>query len=334
MNRSSRPSPWNRRDILAAAGSVSAAALLPHSVTAQAWPVPQITLVAPFPPGGTVDQTCRLVQQGLQQRLGVTIIIENKAGAQGSIGTNVVVKSKPDGGTWVVVFDTHAVNPTLQPLPFDTEKDLDPVLLIGTSPHVLVCHPSRPWKTFDEVKAAALKDPGKLTYGSIGTGSLGHLTTVLLNKKIGIDMTHVPYRGGGPLLNDAVAGHIDLAMASVALFNTQIGGNQLRPLLQTGATRSGNAKDTPTAIEAGLAGFESYAWWGVFAPKGTPKELNDRMRTAFVETLKEAGPNKTLTDTMQITPVFGGPAELADWVSTQMKLWGDVVRDNGIKAGN
>ncbi len=322
----------NRRTFLASA-LAAPVITLGGPTRAQSWPVSQITLVAPFPAGGTVDQMCRLVQIGLQQRLGATIIIENKAGAQGSIGANQVVKAKNDGGTWLFVFDTHAVNPSLQTLPFDTEKDLEPVLLIGTSPHILCCHPSRPWKTFNDVLADAKKDPGRLNYGSIGTGSLGHLTTVLLGRRAGIQLTHVPYRGGGPLLNDAVAGHVDLAMASSALFNTQIGGGGLRPLLQTGATRAGNAKDTPTAIEAGYAGFESYAWWGVFAPKATPKDLVERMRSAIVESLKEPGPLKQVTETMQITPIFGGPDELRAWLGTQMKQWGDVVRENGIKAG-
>jgi tripartite-type tricarboxylate transporter receptor subunit TctC len=296
--------------------------------------VPQITLVAPFPPGGTVDQFCRLVQPGLQTKLGVAVIVENKPGAQGSIGTAQVAKAKPDGGNWLFVFDTHAVNPALQTLTFDTEKDLEPVLLIGTSPHILVCHPSKPWTTFAELAADAKKDPGKLNYGSVGTGSLGHLTGVLLTKRAGIQMTHVPFRGGGPLMNDTVAGHIDTGLASLALFNQQVGSGTVRPLLQTGATRAGSAKDVPTATELGYTGFESYAWWGVFAPKGTPKALVDRMRTALTDILKEPGPSKQVRETMQITPAYGGADELRAWVSGQMKLWGDVVRENGIKAGN
>jgi tripartite-type tricarboxylate transporter receptor subunit TctC len=322
-----------RRRFIAGGLAAPATLLAPKFAFGQAWPVPQITLIAPFPAGGTVDQMCRLVQNGLQTKLGATIIVENKPGAQGSIGANVVAKAKPDGGTWLFVFDTHAVNPALQPLPFNTETDLEPVLLIGTSPHILCAHPSRPWKAFEDLRAAAKKDPGRINYGSIGTGSLGHLTTVLLAKKAGIELTHVPYRGGAPLLNDAIAGHVDLSMASSALVNTQIGSNGLIPLLQTGSARAGNAKNTPTAIEAGFAGFESYAWWGVFAPKGTPKELVDRMRTTLIEILKEPGPNKQITETMQITPVFGGTEELRTWLVKQMKLWGEVVRENDIKPG-
>ena len=152
-----------------------------------------------------------MVQPGLQQRLNTTIIIENKPGASGSLGAAQVAKSPPDGSNWLFVFDTHAVNPFLQSLPFDTEKELEPVLLIGTAPNVVATHPGRPFKTFADVIAAAKTKPDSVTYGSIGSGSLGHLTMVLLGQRAGVKMVHVPYRGGGPLMNDALAGHVDLA---------------------------------------------------------------------------------------------------------------------------
>ncbi|NOU07687.1 MAG: hypothetical protein HOO99_16050 [Hyphomicrobiaceae bacterium] len=324
----------SRRDALYSIfGAASATALSTSGSLATTWPVPQITITVPFPAGGTVDQLARLVQPGLQQRLGAAIVIENRPGAQGSLGAAQVAKAAPDGSNWLFVFDTHAVNPALQKLPFDTKTDLDPVLLIGTSPHVIVTHPGRPWRTFQDVIAAAKKEPGKLTYGSIGTGSLGHLTMVLLTKRAGIELTHVPYRGGGPLLNDTLGGHVDFSIASSALFNTQIGSNAVIPILQTGTERAGSAQKTPTAIESGYTGFESYAWWGVFAPKATPDTLTKRMRDAIIETLKEPIAQKQITETMQITPKFGGPDLLRTWLNAQMSLWGAVVTDNNIKAG-
>ena len=149
-----------------------------------------------------------------------------------------MAKSPPDGSNWLFVFDTHAVNPFLQNLPFDTEKDLEPVLLIGTAPNVLATHPGRPYKTFADVIAAAKAKPDSVTYGSIGSGSLGHLTMVLLAQRAGVKMVHVPYRGGGPLMNDALAGHVDLAIGSAALITPQVNGGKLRGLAQTGATRA------------------------------------------------------------------------------------------------
>jgi tripartite-type tricarboxylate transporter receptor subunit TctC len=327
----------SRRTFVATSLAAAASGALPRRTVAQtaapAWPVATVNVIVPFPAGGSVDQLSRLMQAGLQQRLGATVIVENKPGAQGSIGSGQVARSKPDGATWLMVFDTHAVNPSLQAMNFDTEKDLEPVLLIGTAPHILCTHPGRPWKSFADVLAAAKKEPGKLTYGSIGTGSLGHLTMVMLTKKAGVEMTHVPFRGGGPLLNDALAGHVDFSIASTALVNPQIAAGGLRPLLQTGAARLPALKDVPTAIEQGFAGFESYAWWGAFGPKGTPEPLVTRMREAMIATLKEPTIAAQLADNMQMTATFGDGKALADWVSKQLKIWGDVVRENGIKAG-
>ena len=320
-----------RRSVVAALAAVACSA---RDAFAQAWPSAQTTIVVPFPAGGSVDAIARLVQTGLQQRLATTIIIENKAGAQGSIGAAQVVKARPDGGTWLFVFDTHAVNPSLQNLPFDTEKDLAPVLLIGTAPHILCCHPSRAWKSFADLKVAAVADPGKLTYASIGTGSLGHLTGVELTKRAGISMTHVPYRGGGPALNDAVAGHVDAICASSALVAAQIAGGALRPLLQTGKARLAGLPGSETAQEAGFPGFESYAWWGVFAPKDTPALLIERFGAELVAVMKDANAARQLAEVQQIDTVFGGPAVLRDWLARQTAIWGAVVREHGIKAGN
>ena len=287
-------------------------------------------IVVPFPPGGTVDPIARMVQPGLQQRLGTTIIIENKPGASGSLGAAQVAKSPPDGSNWVFVFDTHAVNPFLQSLPFDTETDLEPVLLIGTAPNVLATHPGRPYKTFADAIAAAKAKPDSVTYGSIGNGSLGHLTMVLLGQRAGVKMVHVPYRGGGPLMNDALAGHVDLAIGSAALITQQVVGGKLRGLAQTGAKRIPGLPDVPTAIESGFPGFESYAWWGSFTAGKTPRPIVERFSKALAETLSEPE-IKSRIEAMQITMALGGPDEQRKFLAEQMKLWGPVVKEHGIK---
>jgi tripartite-type tricarboxylate transporter receptor subunit TctC len=304
-----------------AAPFVSSSALAQGNVT---------RMVVPFPPGGTVDPIARMVQPGLQQKLGTTIIIENKPGASGSIGTAQVAKSPPDGSNWVFVFDTHAVNPFLQNLPFDTEKDLDPVLLIGTAANVVATHPSKPFKSFQDVIAAAKAKSDTVTYGSIGNGSLGHLTMVLLGQRAGVKMVHVPYRGGGPLMNDALAGHVDIAIGSAALVTPQVTGGKLRGLAQSGAGRASGLPDVPTMIESGFPGFESYAWWGVFTAGRTPRPIVDRFSNALVETLREP----TITgniEKLQITIRLGGPDALRTFLAEQMKLWGPVVREHNIK---
>ena len=243
--------------MLAAAASPLSQSVFAPSVLAQTAAGNITKIVVPFPPGGTVDPLARMVQPGLQQRLNTTIIIENKPGASGSLGAAQVAKSPPDGGNWLFVFDTHAVNPFLQSLPFDTEKDLEPVLLIGTAPNVLATHPGRPFKTFADVIAAAKAKPDSITYGSIGNGSLGHLTMVLLGQRAGVKMVHVPYRGGGPLMNDALAGHVDLAIGSAALVTPQVKGGKLRGIAQTSAARVPGLPDVPTVIESGFPGFDS-----------------------------------------------------------------------------
>ena len=272
--------------------AVPLAGMASRSAGAQAaWPQ-QVTLTVPFPPGGSTDALGRLLQPGLQTRLNTTIIVENKPGASGAIGAAQVAKAKPDGSQFLVTFDSHAVNHALQPLTFDTEKDLEPVLLVGTAPYVIACHPSRPYKNFADVVAAAKANPGKVTYASVGTGTIGHLAMILLGKKAGVELAHVPYRGGGPAMNDAVAGHVDMICGSVALSAAQIAGGGLKPVMQTGKTRVATLKDTMTAAESGFPDFEALAWWGIFAPKGTPKDVIDRAGAEMTATLKKKKPRK------------------------------------------
>jgi tripartite-type tricarboxylate transporter receptor subunit TctC len=315
---------------------IAGAALAPflarsRGAQAQNWPSSIIKIVVPFPPGGTVDPIARLVQNGLQQRLGATIVIENKSGGSGSAGTASVAKSAPDGNTWLFVFDTHAVNPFLQNLSFDTVKDLDPVVLIGTAPNVLATHPSRPYQTLADVIQGAKAKPDTLTYASVGSGSVGHLTMVQLTKRAGIKMVHVPYRGGGPAMNDAIAGHVDFIIGSAALVMPQVSAATIRPILQTGKTRMPTLQAVPNAIESGFAGFESYAWWGVFAPAGTPKSINDRFGNALIETLREPGISKQISENLQVTMLLGGPEDERKFLKAQMDLWGPVVQENNIK---
>lgn len=323
-----------RRRALTAAGAAMMAPALPSFLRAQAWPVPTITLVVPFPAGGSVDALARLAQVSLQQSLGATVIVENRPGASGSVGTASVAKAKGDGATWLFVFDTHGVNPTLfSNLAFDTEKDLEPVTLIGTAPHIIATHPSRPYKSWADMVTASKAKEGGLNYGSIGTGSLGHLTMLQLAKRGGFPATHVPYRGGGPLMNDFLGGQVDLAIASTGLFGPQLSAGTIVPLLQTGAQRLAVLKDVPTAIDAGFAGFTSVAWWGVFAPKGTPDDLVARFRTALIAAFREERAAKQISQAQQIDVALGEPARLRTFLAEQIATWRTVIRDNDIKPG-
>jgi tripartite-type tricarboxylate transporter receptor subunit TctC len=316
---------------------IGAAAALPLASRASAqapagWPQGQtIKFTVPFPAGGSTDAVARIVQSGMQQRLGATVIVENRAGGASSIGAGVVAKSPPDGLNWLFVFDSHAVIPSLMQLNFDAVKDLDPVLLVGTAPMVLACAPSKPFKSFADVLAAAKKDPDGLTYGSIGNGSLGHLTMTLLQKQGAFKVKHLPYRGGGPALNDALGGHIDLVITSIANMATQLAAGNLRPLLQTGEKRVTTLPDTPTMIESGFPGFVANAWWGVFAPGGTPKPVVDRMVADLQATFRDEKVAKVLIETQQVSLRLDGPDGFRAFYAEQMKTWGDVVRENQIK---
>ncbi len=267
-----------------------------------------ITLVVPFPAGGSVDAVTRLVQPGLAERQKATMVVENKGGASGSIGAAQVAKSAPDGKTWLFVFDSHAVNPSLQKLTFDSEKDLTPVMLIGTAPNVLATHPSRSFRTLADLVKAAKDNPGKITYATIGAGSLGHLTMVRLGKQLGIELTHVPYRGGGPALNDAISGHVDLIIGSAALINPQLEGKKLVPIVQFGPKRATSPQlaSVPTSAESGAPGIESLAWWGVFAPAGTPAEIIGKFEADLRATLRDERVANTLASSQQIEVLAEG----------------------------
>lgn len=308
------------------------AALAPLTLLAQAWPTKQpIKLVVVFPAGGSVDQVARILQVPLQQALGQTIIVDNKGGASGAIGTAQVAQAPADGYTFGVVFDTHAVNPSLIPnMTFDTRKDLADIAIIGKSGMVLATYASSDYKTFADVVAAA-KAKKNVSYGSIGSGSLGHLAMTLLGKSGGWQWQHIPYKGGGPLMNDAIAGHVPLSIGSVFVTKPHIDSKRMRPLAVTSSKRSPDLPSVPTFVELGYAGFEAQAWWGVVAPAKTPPEIVRQMNEAINKVLKDPAIIKKL-DEQGIDIVGGTPAAAKVFIESQMAIWDKVVKDNGIKA--
>ena len=304
----------------------------PPVALAQTWPTKQpIKLVAVFPPGGSVDQVARLLAQPLSVQLGQSVIVENKGGASGSIGAAAVAAAAPDGYTFAVVFDTHGVNPSLIPgLPFDSKKDLTPVLLIGTGAMVLATQAESNFKTFADVVAAAKLKNGA-NYGSIGSGSLGHLAMALLGKSGGMEFQHIPYKGGGPLMNDALAGHVPLAIGSVFLVKPHIDSKRLRALAVTTSARSPHLPGVPTMAESGFTGFDAPAWWAVLAPAKTPPEIVKRMNEELNKILRQPDVAKRF-DAQGIDIVGGTPDSARVFIERQMEIWSKVVKDNNIKA--
>lgn len=314
-----------RRGMLATAAAFAAA---PY---ANAQPS-TTTLVVPFPPGGSTDALARMLQPVLQEKLGRNVIVENKAGAAGALGAAQVAKSAPDGSSFLITFDSHAVIPAiLEKPPLDIEKDLASVMLVGTAPYVIAANAGKPYKTIADVIAACRKEPGAVKYASVGIGTLGHLAMTVLGKLSGVEITHVPYRGGGPAMNDVLGGHVDLIAGSAALITPQLGGGNLRPILQMGRERLPLLPDTQTTIEAGFKDFETLAWWGVFAPKATPPDVIAKMETAVREALSDPAAAKRLQETQQMTLKLGGPKEMDAFLAKETKFWGQVVRENNIR---
>jgi tripartite-type tricarboxylate transporter receptor subunit TctC len=314
----------------AAAAALTLCALAAH---AQAWPTKPVKFVVPYPPGGSTDPMARLIAAKLADSLGQPFVVENRSGASGTIGTAFVAKSPADGYTFVFVFDYHAVNPFLIPnLPYDTVKDLAPVMLVGTAPMAIATGIAKPYKTFGDVVAAAKAKPGAVSFGSVGNGSLGHLTMVLVQQAAGINLIHVPYKGGGPMTADAVGGQIDLAIGSVAVMAPHVTGGKLRAIAVTGDARSRALPEVPALAEQGLPGFSALAWWGIFAPAGVPRPIIDKFHAELVKAFNLPDVHKLLTETLGIDLVVGSPDGLAQWLDAQMLRWGKVVRDNNIRA--
>jgi tripartite-type tricarboxylate transporter receptor subunit TctC len=323
MNR-----PWQMLALLAA--GLCGALWLALPADAQSWPPKTVRIIVPFPPGGTTDLIARRAQPFLERNLKTSILIENRGGASGSIGTQAAVMSPPDGATFVLVFDTHGANPSLLPnLPFDTLKDLAPIMLIGTSPMVIATHHSTEYRSFTEVIAAAKAKSGAVAYGTIGAGSLAHLAMSQIGNALDVTMTHVPYKGGGPLVNDAIAGHVPISIASIALFSPHIKSGALRPLAATSGKRIGQLPDTPTVSEVAVPGFDAEAWWGLLAPSKTPPAIIARMNAAMVEALQEPAVQQGLSE-QGVDYRLSSPDAFGRFLENEINRWAKVVRDNKI----
>ncbi|SNX28132.1 Tripartite-type tricarboxylate transporter, receptor component TctC [Polynucleobacter meluiroseus] len=298
------------------------------------WPTQKpIRLIAVFPPGGSVDQVARILAAALQTELKQNVIVENVGGASGVIGTAAMARAEPDGYTFAVVFDTHGVNPSLKDkLPYDTIKDIAPVTLIGTSPMVLVASKSSGITSFKQLVEQSKKGK-QFSYGSIGIGSLGHLAMARLAKQSGFDWNHIPYRGGGPLMQDVLGGQVELAIGSEFLVKPHIDSGGVIPLVVTTPKRSPALPNVPTISESGFPGFDAPAWWALLAPGKTPPAIVNAMNQAATKALKSPAVANKL-ETQGIAVVAGGPETLRDFIGKQIATWGKFVIQNNIKETN
>ncbi|MFZ2650795.1 MAG: tripartite tricarboxylate transporter substrate binding protein [Burkholderiaceae bacterium] len=308
-------------------------ALAALPAAAQDWPSKPVKFIVPFPPGGSVDPLARLVGARLGESLKQQFIVENRTGAGGAIGTAAAVKSPADGYTFVFVFDSHPILPALVPnLPYDIVRDLAPVMLVGTAPYAIATQTDKAWKSFGDVVSASKAKPNSVSIGSVGNGTLGHLVLVLAQNSGGFQVTHVPYRGGGPMTMDVLGGQIDLGIGSVALLSSQVKGGKMRAIAVTGAQRSSLMPEVPTLVEQGFPGLTAHAWWGIFAPAGTPTAILERFHAELVKVFNLPDVKKTLGETLGMDLMASTPEALQSFVLSEMQRWGKVVKDNSIKA--
>ena len=315
--------------VLLSIGFISPA--IAQTASVGSWPSQKpIRLIAVFPPGGSVDQVARILAPALQAELKQNVIVENIGGASGVIGTSAMTRSEPDGYTFAVVFDTHGVNPSLKDkLPYDTIKDIAPVILVGTSPMVLVASKNSGITSFKQLVDQS-KAGKKFSYGSIGIGSLGHLAMARLAKQAGFDWNHIPYRGGGPLMQDALGGQVELAVGSEFLVKPHVDSGGVIPLVITTAKRSPSLPNVPTISESGFPGFSAPAWWAVLAPGKTPPAIVDAMNKAVNKALKTPAIAEKLKS-QGIEIVGGTPESAREFIGKQIGIWGKFVIENNIK---
>jgi tripartite-type tricarboxylate transporter receptor subunit TctC len=307
---------------LAFPGEALAQAVCPENV---------IRIIVPFPPGGPTDVAARVLAEKLKDRVGQNVIVESKAGAGGATGTGYVAQQPGNGCTLLLAYDTHAVNPVLLQLPFDTLTAFKPVVMIGTIPNIIGAHPAQPYRTFAEMVAEAKKEPDRLAYATGGTGTVAHLSMKQIEQQYGILLRNVPYRGGAPAAADVVAGHVPLMVGSVQALGKFVQEAKVRALVQLGSKRHPMLPDTPTMDELGMKGFSSASWMGIFVPSSTPDATVARFYDDLKNVLGDPWVRERMAS-MGVELTVGSSADLGAFVKSELARWGDVVKRYNIKA--
>ena len=295
------------------------------------YPERPVKLIVPFAPGGGADLTSRLISQRLPDLLGRQVVVENRAGGASNIGSEAVARAAPDGYTLLLGSLSTSVNASLFPrLSFNVLKDFEPVSLLATVPLMVVVHPSFPAQSIAELIAMAKAKPGALNYASGGLGSANHVAGELFKSMAGVQITHVPYKGGGPALADLLGGHVGLLISTVTSTHDLVKNGRLRALATTGARRSVVAPELPTVAEAGLPGYAVEAWYGVLAPAGTPRPIVDRLSGDLARILQSADGREALR-AQGAEAVGGTPEEFARYLRAEVDKWAKMVKAQGLR---
>lgn len=312
------------------AAATLAVASMGSALAADAYPDKPLTMIVPFSAGGTTDILARIVGQALGQELGQTIIIENKPGAGGNIGAQQASRAKADGYTlFMGTVGTHAINQALyKKLPYDPVKDFAPLSRVANVPNLLVAHPSRPYKTVQEMIAYAKKHPGEVTYGSPGSGASPHVSGALFQSMTGAELTHVPYKGSAPAISDLLGNQIAVMFDNMPSAIQHVRSGKLRPIAVTTAKRSPELPDVPTIAEAGVPGYEATSWFGLWAVAGTPAPILTKLQTALTKVLKDPAVAKKIAD-QGGEVVIETPAQFDAFIKSEAAKWGKVVKESG-----
>ena len=309
-------------------GILSTAAQAADAVAA--WPTRPITMVVTYPPGGGADLMARLVAPGLSRELGQSVVVENRPGASGQIAAAYVAKSTPDGYTLMVDASSYAVNPSLYPrLPYDPAKAFRAISVLARYPNVLVANPAFPASKVADIVAMAKQKPGAVAFASSGNGSAQHLSGVLFEQRAGVDLLHVPYKGGGPAMTDVIAGQVPLFFANVASSLPHIKAGKLKPLAVTSNSRTTALPSVPTMQEAGVAGYEVYEWNAVFLPAATPEPIVAKL-SAAIQKVMGSPEIKQRVEELGGEIVAAPPSEARRFIDAQERLWSKVIKDGNV----
>jgi tripartite-type tricarboxylate transporter receptor subunit TctC len=322
-----------RRHFLGAAGAAALAVSAPGAIAQVKFPQRSITLVVPSAPGGSTDFTARLISDGLGRALGQPVIVDNKPGGSGNIGNQLVARAKPDGYTLLVAYSGYQVgNPHLfKQTGWDPIKDFAPIAMLTRAPQVIAARSTLPANTLQELIAYAKANPGKLNYASSGNGSIQHIAGELLKQLTGTSITHIPYRGAGPAVQDLMAGTVDLFITTPASVLSQIQSGRLKALAVTSAKRLPSLPNVPTAAEAGLKGYELDSWFALYGPAGMPPEIVQQLNTEVAKVLQSPDVRKRAEDSGTSVEVMN-PQQLADYTKKELDRWGKVIKGSNITA--
>ena len=318
--------------LLAQAATLALAALAPQGAIAQAYPTRPVRLIVPYAPGGATDIISRAAAIELTRTLGQVVTVDNRPGAGGNLGSEMAARSAPDGYTMLMTASSlHGITPFLySKLTYDPNKDLVPVIVLAQFSNVLVVNPAVKANSVKELIALARAQPGRLAYASSGAGSSIHMSGEMFNHMLGLDITHIPYKGSGPAVTDLIGGQVQMMFDNIPSSISHIRSGKLRALATTGAKRAAALPELPTMAEAGVPGYESGAWFGLAVPAGTPKVIIDRLNAEGQKAVKSPEFIKRMTD-LGYEIVGGTPDQMAEMIKEEIQRWGPIVKASGAK---